>query len=46
MSGRRNGNPIRGPKSALTDFLAVSLVPPFFQIAEPSADYLSPTRLY
>lgn len=24
MSGRRNGNQIRGPKSALTDFLAVS----------------------
>jgi hypothetical protein len=25
MTGRRNGNRIRGPQSALTDFLAVSV---------------------
>lgn len=26
MTGRRNGNRIRGPQSALTDFLAVSIL--------------------
>jgi hypothetical protein len=27
MTGRRNGNRIRGPQSALTDFLSVSVLP-------------------
>ena len=36
MTGRRNGNRIRGPQSALTDFLAVSIMR-----HQPSNDWLT-----